>query len=81
VGRRRLPRPDPQGLPVELLRDLWTSSPAALPGPLRGDADDQPALSAHDKEGVQAYVQECRDHLEREERRSATSPSPGPGTC
>ena len=55
--------------PSDTLRDRWTSSAAVLPGPLRGDAEDQPALSAYDKDGLKAYVQECRDHLEREERR------------
>lgn len=55
--------------PSDTLRDRWTSSAAVLPGPLRGDAEDQPSLVAYGKEGLRDYVQECRDHLEREERR------------
>jgi DNA helicase-2/ATP-dependent DNA helicase PcrA len=55
--------------PSDTLRDRWTTSAAVLPGPLRGDAEDQPVIAGYDKEGLKAYVQECRDHLEREERR------------
>ncbi len=55
--------------PSATLRGGWTSTAAVLPGPLRGDADDQPALTDYDKAGLKGYVQECRDHLEREERR------------
>jgi DNA helicase-2/ATP-dependent DNA helicase PcrA len=55
--------------PSSTLRDRWTSSAAVLPGPLRGDADDQPDLAALSKGGLSAYEQDCRDHLEREERR------------
>jgi DNA helicase-2/ATP-dependent DNA helicase PcrA len=55
--------------PSDTLRDRWTTSAAVLPGPLRGDAEDQPTIAGYDKDGLKAYVQECRDHLEREERR------------
>ncbi|MEX2290596.1 MAG: ATP-dependent DNA helicase [Mycobacteriales bacterium] len=55
--------------PSDTLRDRWTTSGSVLPGPLRGDAEDQPTLARYDKDGLKAYVQECRDHLEREERR------------
>jgi DNA helicase-2/ATP-dependent DNA helicase PcrA len=55
--------------PSTALRDRWTSSAAVLPGPLRGDADDQPDLAALTKGGLSAYEQDCRDHVEREERR------------
>lgn len=55
--------------PSEGLRDRWTSNAWVLPGPLRGDADDQPDLAALSKDGVSAYNDECREHLEREERR------------
>lgn len=55
--------------PSDTLRDRWTTSAAVLPGPLRGDAEDQPGITGYDKDGLKAYVQECRDHLEREERR------------
>ncbi|MGI8536152.1 MAG: ATP-dependent helicase, partial [Mycobacteriales bacterium] len=55
--------------PSTALRGGWTSSGAVLPGPLRGDAADQPSLTSYDKEGLKHYVQQCRDHLEREERR------------
>ena len=55
--------------PSTTLRGGWTTTGAVLPAPLRGDAADQPRVGAHDKEGLAAYVAECRDHLEREERR------------
>ncbi|MDT7537757.1 MAG: ATP-dependent helicase UvrD/PcrA [Actinomycetota bacterium] len=55
--------------PSSTLRDRWTSSAAVLPGPLRGDADDQPDLAALTKGGISAYDEDCREHLEREERR------------
>jgi DNA helicase-2/ATP-dependent DNA helicase PcrA len=55
--------------PSAILRDRWTSSAAVLPGPLRGDADDQPDLAAMSKGGITAYDDDCRDYLEREERR------------
>jgi DNA helicase-2/ATP-dependent DNA helicase PcrA len=55
--------------PSSTLRDRWTSSAAVMPGPLRGDADDQPDLAALSKGGLAAYDEDCREHLEREERR------------
>jgi DNA helicase-2/ATP-dependent DNA helicase PcrA len=55
--------------PSDTLRSRWTSSAAVLPGPLRGDADDQPDLVAYTKDGLRAYDDDCREHLEREERR------------
>ena len=51
------------------LRGRWTKTASVLPGPLRGDAADQPALPGHSKDDVKAYTQSCREHLEREERR------------
>ena len=55
--------------PSATLRGGWHTTAAVLPGPLRGDAADQPVLTGYDKPGLKAYVQDCRDHLEREERR------------
>ncbi len=55
--------------PSTTLRDRWTSSPAVLPGPLRGDAADQPDLLDLSKDGLKAYHDACRAHLDREERR------------
>jgi DNA helicase-2/ATP-dependent DNA helicase PcrA len=55
--------------PSTTLRGGWTTTGAVLPGPLRGDAADQPSVGSHDKAGLAAYVSQCRDHLEREERR------------
>jgi DNA helicase-2/ATP-dependent DNA helicase PcrA len=55
--------------PSSTLRERWTTSAAVLPGPLRGDADDQPDLAALSKGGLSAYDDDCREHLEREERR------------
>ena len=55
--------------PVTTLRDRWTTGAAVLPGPLRGDADDQPVLPGHGKEDLRAFTESCREHLLREERR------------
>ena len=50
-------------------RTLWTSSPAVLPAPLRGDAADQPQLGGHDKAALDAYREATRDHDREEELR------------
>ena len=56
--------------PADTLKGRWTTTAAVLPGPLRGDALDQPALDATmDKAAVSSYDDACRGHLEREERR------------
>lgn len=57
--------------PSNRSRTLWTSSPAVLPAPLRGDADDLPQLAGHDKEALEAYRQATRDHDAQEELRLA----------
>ncbi len=38
--------------PANRSRPLWTSSPAVLPAPLRGDAKDLPQLRGHDSAGA-----------------------------
>lgn len=56
--------------PDHTLRGRWTTTAAVLPGPLRGDAVDQPSLDrALTKDAVSAYNDECKAHVEREERR------------
>lgn len=55
--------------PSSRSRSLWTSSPAVLPSPLRGDADDLPRLQGHDKAALDAYRRASRDHDAEEERR------------
>ncbi|GAB2637654.1 hypothetical protein GCM10027270_28130 [Nocardioides ginkgobilobae] len=55
--------------PSNRSRTLWTSSPAVLPAPLRGDAADQPQLLGHDKAALDAYRQATRDHDAEEELR------------
>ncbi|MCU1588703.1 MAG: UvrD/REP helicase [Frankiales bacterium] len=56
--------------PDHSLRGRWTTTAAVLPGPLRGDKLDQPTLSdALDKDALSAYDEECKAHVEREERR------------
>ncbi|HUR51951.1 MAG TPA: ATP-dependent DNA helicase [Mycobacteriales bacterium] len=52
-------------------RDSWTTHADVLPGPLRGDADDQPALTGLGKDGLAAFREEQREDCEREERRLA----------
>jgi DNA helicase-2/ATP-dependent DNA helicase PcrA len=55
--------------PSNRSRTLWTSSPAVLPAPLRGDAPDLPQLTGHDKAALDAYRQATRDHDREEELR------------
>lgn len=50
-------------------RTLWTSSPAVLPAPLRGDRADQPELVGHDKAALDAYRAAARAHDAEEELR------------
>ena len=55
--------------PSNRSRTLWTSSPAVLPAPLRGDAGDLPQLGDHDKAGLEAYRDATRAHDAEEELR------------
>ena len=55
--------------PATTLRGSWPRTGSVLPGPLRGDADDQPHLDGHDKAALKDYEAQCRAYLEREERR------------
>ena len=55
--------------PSSRSRTLWTSSPAVLPAPLRGDAADLPQLAGHDKAALEAYRVATRDHDQEEELR------------
>lgn len=56
--------------PADTLRSRWTTAAAVLPGPLRGDVDDQPQLDELlDKGSLKQYDAACREHLAREERR------------
>jgi DNA helicase-2/ATP-dependent DNA helicase PcrA len=53
-------------------RDSWATHAEVLPGPLRGDAADQPALDpALDKQALAAFAQDRDDDAAREERRLA----------
>jgi DNA helicase-2/ATP-dependent DNA helicase PcrA len=55
--------------PSNRSRTLWTSSPAVLPAPLRGDRVDQPQLAGHDKAALEAYRAATRAHDAEEELR------------
>jgi len=55
--------------PSNRSRTLWTSSPAVLPAPLRGDARDLPQLAGHDKAALDAYRADSRTHEQEEELR------------
>jgi DNA helicase-2/ATP-dependent DNA helicase PcrA len=55
--------------PSNRSRTLWTSSPAVLPAPLRGDAGDLPQLAGHDKAALDAYREATREHDREEELR------------
>jgi DNA helicase-2/ATP-dependent DNA helicase PcrA len=50
-------------------RTLWTSSPAVLPAPLRGDAADLPQLRGYDRAALDEYRVETRRHEATEELR------------
>ncbi|WP_337191879.1 ATP-dependent DNA helicase [Nocardioides flavescens] len=55
--------------PSNRSRTLWTTSPATLPAPLRGDAVDLPQLDGYDKAALDAYRAATRDHDALEELR------------
>jgi len=55
--------------PSNRSRTLWTSSPAVLPAPLRGDAADLPQLAGHDKSALDDYRAATRAHDQEEELR------------
>lgn len=55
--------------PSTMSRTLWTSSPAVLPAPLRGDAADLPQLRGHDKAALEGYRADTRAHEAQEELR------------
>ncbi|HEX3222153.1 MAG TPA: ATP-dependent DNA helicase [Nocardioides sp.] len=55
--------------PSNRSRTLWTSSPAVLPAPLRGDARDLPQLAGFDKAALDAYRAASRAHDQEEELR------------
>jgi DNA helicase-2/ATP-dependent DNA helicase PcrA len=55
--------------PSNRSRTLWTSSPAVLPAPLRGDAADLPQLQGHDKKALDDYRADTRAHDATEELR------------
>ncbi|WP_242498065.1 ATP-dependent DNA helicase [Nocardioides glacieisoli] len=55
--------------PSNRSRTLWTSSPAVLPAPLRGDRADQPQLAGHDKAALDAYRVATKAHDAEEELR------------
>jgi len=55
--------------PSNRSRTLWTSSPAILPAPLRGDAGDLPQLAGFDKAALDAYRVATREHDAEEELR------------
>jgi DNA helicase-2/ATP-dependent DNA helicase PcrA len=55
--------------PSNRSRTLWTSSPAVLPAPLRGDAADLPQLRGYDKSALDTYRADTKEHDATEELR------------
>jgi DNA helicase-2/ATP-dependent DNA helicase PcrA len=55
--------------PASRSRALWTSTPAVLPAPLRGDAADLPQLAGSDRTALDAYRSDTRAHDAQEELR------------
>jgi DNA helicase-2/ATP-dependent DNA helicase PcrA len=55
--------------PITTVRSKWITSAAVLPTPLRGDADELPALGGHGRTDLAAFAADCDAYLEREERR------------
>ncbi len=52
-------------------RSRWPSAPAELPWPLRGDYVDLPKVSEVSGKGITAFVEDCKAHELKEERRLA----------
>jgi DNA helicase II / ATP-dependent DNA helicase PcrA len=52
-------------------RSRWTSAPAELPWPLRGDYDDLPHIREYSSKGLETFVADCQEHAVAEERRLA----------
>jgi DNA helicase II / ATP-dependent DNA helicase PcrA len=52
-------------------RTKWTSGPAVLPNPLRGDADDLPVLTGHTAADLKRFTDDSRAHELQEELRLA----------
>ena len=50
-------------------RPSWITTAGAIPGPLRGDAHDLPALRGWTKDELAAFKQDCKQHESMEERR------------
>ena len=65
VGVARHKFPTSQG------RVKWTSGPAVLPNPLRGDAADLPQLSEYTSKALAAFTEETKAHDREEELRLA----------
>jgi DNA helicase-2/ATP-dependent DNA helicase PcrA len=65
VGVARHKFPTSQG------RVKWTSGPAVLPNPLRGDAADLPQLSEHTAKALKAFGDDTKAHDQDEELRLA----------
>jgi DNA helicase-2/ATP-dependent DNA helicase PcrA len=55
--------------PTTTARALWTTSPAVLPNPLRGDARDLARLSGYDKAALDAFRADSRQVGQAEELR------------
>ena len=55
--------------PTKRTRTLWTSGPGVLPNPLRGDADDLPALRGHERADLAEFREASRAHEQTEELR------------
>lgn len=55
--------------PSELPRALWLTSAAALPGPMRGDADSQPVIAGWSNKAMDDYKADGRDEALMEETR------------
>ncbi len=57
--------------PTGQTRTKWTAGPAVLPSPLRGDAQDLPAVRDWTGAGLKTYAEECKAHEQQEELRLA----------
>jgi len=55
--------------PSNRARSTWISSPASLPGPLRGDAHDLPQLAGYDKAALDDFKRRVRESEALEELR------------
>jgi ATP-dependent DNA helicase UvrD/PcrA len=57
--------------PTDRTRSTWLTVPFVMPGSLRGDARDRPALAGHTPDAIKAFTDATKEHERIEELRLA----------